>query len=321
MPPPTTPHFREDYDQMTLGCGRMALEDWEVVSITGQDRAKFLHNMCTNDINRLSSGDGCEAFCTDVKGKIVAHGIVVVLEDSLQFVVTGGGAGPLLDHLDRYIVREDVVLQNATDEHEWTFISGRQSAAVVGRLTGDDLAAPSLPWQSVIFCQPNQDGLVVRAGLIWPESFLVRCPRGEVQESWPADCTLVGDDSAWNALRIESSLPLFGTDFSSAHFPQEVARDDQTISFNKGCYLGQETIARIDALGHVNRQVTTVRFDRDAQPAPGVQLLKEDQVVGEITSACWSPRYERPLALAMVRRGSNKPGDELHSNVGAAVVL
>ena len=129
------------------------------------------------------------------------------------------------------------------------------------------------------------------------------------------------DDRIWNALRIESGWPLFGVDFDGSNLPQEVARDAQAISFRKGCYLGQETIARIDALGHVNKRLATVKFAGDEPPPPGAELTADGQPAGHVTSSCWSPKLGRPLALAMIRRGCNDPGAELQYDGQAAKVI
>jgi len=321
MSAPASAQFRAAYDTLTTGCGGVGIANCSVVTLAGSERAKFLHNMCTNDINRLSPGEGCEAFCTDVKGKIVAHLIVLVLEDHLELLAAAQQSAQIIAHLDRYVIREDVVLQDVTDQNFWALFSGPKSAEVIGRSAGIDLAKLTRPWQSAPCCWDNQDVVVVRAGLLWPESYLVRYSHGAVEESLPAGCALVRDEAAWNALRIESSLPLFETDFTSSHLPQEIARNDLAISFNKGCYLGQETIARIDAMGHVNKQVCTLRFAESDVPELGTSLSAGGHEVGQITSASWSPHYNGPLALAMIRRGSNRIGCELESEVGRATVI
>jgi len=103
--------------------------------------------------------------------------------------------------------------------------------------------------------------------------------------------------------------------------PQEVARDTKAISFTKGCYLGQETVARIDAIGHVNRLLVGVKFSGDKIPDDGTKLLAAGQEVGEVTSVAWSPRLQAPLALALIRRNHGKPGTQLESPGSPATVV
>jgi hypothetical protein len=129
------------------------------------------------------------------------------------------------------------------------------------------------------------------------------------------------DATALDAARIEAGTPWYGIDITDKNLPQEVARDAAAISFTKGCYLGQETVARIDALGHVNRTLVGVRFDGAEVPAAGWELMVDGQAAGQVTSAAWSPRLGAPLALAYVRRGSNTAGTRLSSPCGGAVVV
>ena len=297
MSDPASKQFLASYTAATTGSGSVALRDWSVVSLAGDDRTKFLHNMCTNDIVRLAPGESCEAFCTDVKGKIIAHTIVLVQEEQLELLAAPRQAERIIAHLDRYIIREDVVLEDRTKENRWSLILGEKGGEVLS--TGRTAFGTHL---------------------LGAESYLVRASGSELKKSLPGICPIV-DESIWNALRIESAFPLFGTDFDGSHLPQEIARDDRAISFNKGCYLGQETVARIDALGHVNKQICSLRFMGSEVPQVGAQLKSGEKEVGEVTSACWSPRHEAPLALAMLRRGANSVGNELESEFGPATVV
>ncbi len=292
--------FLADYDSLRSGSGFVELKKWSMVIMTGADRQSFLHNMCTNNIRQLQIGESCEAFCTNVQGKIVAQLFVIAREDRLELLTVPREAETLITHLDRYIVREEVTLTDATDDYCWLFLGGCETLSVLSAL-------------SVAPCGFGES-------LCCFASF-ARNERQQSQESfeeadWVACC-----DEAWQAARIEAHLPLFGVDFGNANLPQEVNRNEQTINFDKGCYLGQETIARIDALGHVNQKVVLVQFQGDSTPPVGLELCVADKCVGRVTSGCWSPRSKAPLALAMVRRGSNELGDQLESDLGVATVV
>ena len=129
-------------------------------------------------------------------------------------------------------------------------------------------------------------------------------------------CVAAGLD----AVRIEAGFPLFGSDITDDNLPQEIGRNKQAICFTKGCYLGQETVARIDALGHVNRLLTRVKFASAEVPSPGTELFASDKAVGKVTSACWSPLNGSPLAFALIRRAQSAPGTKLTSSRGHAEV-
>jgi folate-binding protein YgfZ len=126
---------------------------------------------------------------------------------------------------------------------------------------------------------------------------------------------------ALEMIRVEQGYPWYGIDISEENLPQEVDRNAQAISFTKGCYLGQEPVARIDALGHVNKVLGGVTFTGEELPTAGRELWADGKVVGQVTSAGWSPRLARPLALAYLRRGFQAAGVRLTSNLGEATVV
>ncbi len=256
---------------------------WSVIRVTGPDGASFLHNLCTNDIRRLEVGGACEAFFTDVKAHVLAHAVVCRTADDFRVVVTSPCAAELAAHLERYHIRERL-----------------------------ELAVEESPTVALNFdAQPTGIDAFELAAL---EAWLsLGAPPYE------SDSTLT--DEAFEQRRIERGFPLDHVDVDEKRLPQEANRDALAISFTKGCYLGQETVARIDALGHVNRKLVSVRLDGPEVPAPGTALMAGDKQVGAVTSACWSARLNAPLALAYVRRESGAAGSELASAAGRATVL
>ena len=122
-------------------------------------------------------------------------------------------------------------------------------------------------------------------------------------------------------VRVEAGFPWYGRDIHEDCLPQEVNRDAQAISFTKGCYLGQETVARIDALGHVNRKLAGVRWYGSEMLQSGQELTVAGQAIGRVTSAVWSPRARAVLALAYLRHGFDQPGARLETASGVAEVV
>lgn len=253
---------------------------WSVVSVTGPDAAAFLHNFCTNDINRLTPGDTCEAFFTDAKAHILAHTVVCRTEDGYRVVVTSARAAELVKHLERYHFREELKLSES-----------KQQKPVL--LFGDDAAGFAI------------------AGLGAMLSF--------DSEALGAGETLSGDQ--FQAYRIERGFPLDQVDIDEKSLPQELNRDALAISFTKGCYLGQEPVARIDALGHANRKLVPLQVKGESSLSPGDELSAKGKPVGSVTSVAWSESLGAPIALAYVRRGHEQPGKVVESPVGKATVL
>jgi folate-binding protein YgfZ len=314
--------FLADYQALQDGAGLVDFGDRTLIEIAGDDRAKFLHNLCTNEIRKLAPGAGCEAFLTNVQGKIVAHVLVFSGPDSLVLETVPGQAEKILAHLDRYLIREKVELSNRSlDWSEW-LLAGPKSEPLLTGLTGEPCPQPL--WQSQKTQIAGHEVLVRRVDLAGPVGFLLDCRRPDAETLGQmiarAGARRTGPQ-AFESRRIEAGFPSYGTDISDKNLPQELARDARAISFTKGCYLGQETVARIDALGHVNQTLVGVRFENGATVSPDVELTVAGAAAGRVTSAAYSPLLQAPLALAYVRRGSNQPGTRLDSPVGPAQVF
>ncbi|TWT73784.1 glycine cleavage system aminomethyltransferase T [Posidoniimonas polymericola] len=256
---------------------------WSVLRVKGPDAASFLHNLCTNEIKQLPPGGCCEAFFTDVKGKVLAFALVCRTADGYAVVVTSKHAAELAAHLEKYHIREELEV-GVDSEANLSLFWGRPAAA--GELF--DIAALGARLCLNDACMDT----------------MVRLSPG-----------------GFDTLRIERGFPLDRVDVDSSRLPQEVNRDAAAISFTKGCYLGQETVARIDALGHVNRVLVSVTFAGGEPPSVGAELTADGKPVGVVTSACYSKELAAPLALAYVRREHAGAGTKLESSAGAAEVL
>ena len=279
------------------------------IEITGSDRHQFLHNFCTNDIKGLEPGRGCEAFLLNVKGRVLGHVFVFNCEQSLWLESAAGSSESLMAHLDRYIITEDVQLHDRTAEYAELLISGPnslkslQSVGIVCELSllncvlvdfdGQHLQIRHVDWlNSVGFLLSMQNHI---APEIWRRLIDTKVQTaGEV---------------VFHALRIEAGMPIYGRDITDGNLAQEVARNRQAISFTKGCYLGQEPVARIDAMGHVNRELRGLRIDAESVPPVGAAVISEDEKeIGGITSSACSFRDNKPIALAYLRSAFTTAG-------------
>jgi tRNA-modifying protein YgfZ len=314
--------FQIQYNALTRGAGMVDFSDRTQIEFTGADRAKFLHNLCTNAVRDLPAGRGCEAFVLDVKGHIAAHVFLFVAPESIVLETVPGQAEKLLAHFDRYLIREDVQLHDRSTDWVELLLSGPNAATILTKL------GAKVPENRLDHTPAEIAGVQVwlrRVGLAGPDGFLIACRHDDlptVQNSLSADATECGMD-VFETARIEAGTPLYGRDITAENLPQEIDRDRLAISFTKGCYLGQETVARIDALGHVNRLLRLVRFSGETVPPAGTELqaAESDKPIGHVTSSCWSPKQGAPLVMALVRRGQHEPGARLSSAVGIGEVL
>jgi folate-binding protein YgfZ len=312
----------DEYSSLTSAAGVVDLSARTRIEMRGDDRAAFLHNLCTNEIRKLSPGAGCEAFLTDARGHLLFHVFVHCRPDSLLVETVPGREEQLLAHLDRYLIREKVELAGRGDATAELLIAGPQAAAALIKLAGAPL--PEARLANVELKLADRAAMVVDVDLTQPGGFLVICDRAGAEAIWrdlvdagARPCGL----QALEIARIEAGFPWFGVDLGDKNLPQEAARDAQAISFVKGCYIGQETVARIDALGHVNKTLVGIQFSGASVPEAGLELNAAGQSVGHVTSACYSPRLQAALALAWVRRGNNEPGAVLESPLGRAEVI
>lgn len=285
------------------------------LTLTGADRVSFLQGFCTNDVKRLPVGGVCEAFIPNVKGRTLGHVFISAGVDQLTLDSVAQANETLLPHLDRYLIVEDVELKSTTADRRLFFVTGPKALQVISQVWPD---AAALPPNAFIEVSAGEFPVTVRrVDWLGQPGFQIRVPaeNGETVQSQIVQAgAVVGDESVWEAVRLEACLPDHGRDFSEDNLAQEVDRTEAAISFHKGCYLGQEPIARIDALGHVNWLLRGLKLElpEDADPAEisGAELKVDGQEkpVGTVRSVAAIPceSGESPgrscVAMAIVRR-------------------
>jgi folate-binding protein YgfZ len=301
------------YDALISGSGFVELQKRCCVRLTGKDRQTFFHNFCTNDIKQLAVGKICEAFVLNSKGKILGFVHAVAGENELLLLGHGDQASTLMAHLDKYLIREDVELSDATEEFCSLFVCSADA------LKGFPGGGSDLPDENQFAEFPMGD---VATQVLHLElagfGYLLMCRNEDLGslKSTLVDHGLVECSAeALEVVRVEQKTPWFGIDADDSNLPQELQRDDKAISFNKGCYLGQETVARIDARGRVNQLLVGLKFSAETAPAIGEDLIDEDIPVGRVTSVAHSFAKGSDLGLGFVRRKFKDAGTELQNAV------
>ena len=287
------------------------------IELRGRDRTNFLHNLCTNDIKALAAGRGCEAFFTNAQGKVLAFVRVFAGTDSIWLDTVPGAADHLMKHLDRYLIMEKVELADRSADWAQLLVVGPRSSEVVAAI---GLAAPSVTheYQFIEATLAGGPCHIIAGGTLGLPSHELRVPADRAVTVWrqlraagePAGLRLIGE-RAFDILRIEAGLPIYGIDMDESNLPQEIGRDRLAISFTKGCYIGQETIARIDAMGHVNRHLVGLKIAASEPPPRGSSISAAGKSIGQLTSSALSPTLNSVVALGYVRRGHERPGTEL----------
>ncbi len=303
-----------EYRALGHALGLVDLSRRTALEITGRDRAQLLQNLTTNEIRKRSPGQGCEAFFLNVQGRILGHGLVFAGESSHEIDTVPGQAEVLGRQFDKYTIREDVQYLDRTGAWGQLLVAGPEATATVERLTGEKLpeerlANRKLDWQGdwlrvrcVDWTSPRDWSLVVERSRL-PALGLALVGLG---------ARLCGA-RAFDAARIRRGTVWLGIDFGERNLPQELNRDAAAISFVKGCYLGQETVARIDALGHVNRLLCGVICEGRETVSTGTELTQGGEAVGQISSSAWCPGTNSTVALSLIRRSAAQPGTELEA--------
>jgi folate-binding protein YgfZ len=277
---------------------------------TGADRMRFLNGMLSADVGRLREWGVVSALQLDRKGHVMAEVEVISLPGEVWLGVPRSAETALAALLERHIVADDVKLESRSSEWAMLSIEGPGAAAAA-----QELGAPELPVQAAARAGPL---VWCAGGAIVPEGVRAIGPALAVDELRARIALPPISDDSLDVLRIEAARPLLGVDTGERTFPQEARLERRAVSFSKGCYIGQEIVARIQSRGGVNRLL--VKLSAQSPVAPGVEISANGRVGGRVTSSAISPT-SGPIALGYVRPDDAAPGTELSVGGVPGVVL
>ncbi len=269
-----------DYAALRRDVGAVWL-DRDFLKVEGPDTFSFLQGQLSQDVSGLAIGDAAESFLLQPQGKVDAMVRITRTDDEEAVIDVDGGFGAAVaERLNRFKLRVKVDLE----ELDWRCLALRGPKAhdlepITGAVVDADW--PGLPGVDVIGVEPGV----------------------------PDDVRQCGEE-AWQVVRIEAGIPLMGTELSERTIPAEAGVVERTVSFTKGCFTGQELVARIDSRGgNVPRHLRGVEVAGDRVPPVGSVVVVEAKEVGSLTSVAWSPGTGGPVALAYVRRDVTPPAD------------
>ena len=287
------------------------------ICLTGADRVRFLHGQITNDVKRLRVGEGCYAALVTAKGKMQSDLNVYALENELLLDFEPALTASLSQRLEKYIVADDVQIVDIAPHYGLLSIQGPKADSVVCSL-GIVGELPAKPLQSVKLADATLGEIYLanqsRLGSIGFDLFVPTNSLGAVADKLIAAVTQIdGRACGWRAFetaRIEAGIPRFGVDMDETNLPLECGIEERAISYNKGCYIGQEVINRIHSIGHVNRELRALRFADDLKslPTKGDKLFHENKEVGYVTSGVNSSVSGKNIGLGYLRREAAQIG-------------
>jgi len=306
------------YEAVQSRAGWLEVKNAGTVSVGGHDRADFLHNMISNDVLGLDLLEGRRGTLLTPTGKMVAEFHYYRLPDSFLFTLQGWDVDHFVNILGSYIIVDDVTLEVWTERFASFSIQGASSGTVVEDLIGvRSIPKPARAtrgnWQGHEFLAIDRPDigdrgyflLIAQAGREALRQALVGLHGQGIEEVTPAEFSL---------LRLERGCPLAGTDMTRDSNPLEAGLDD-AISLEKGCYVGQEVIAKATHIGGMPRRLVRVRFEGEIAVKAGstLQVNGSERSIGQVTSCNWSPRLGAVIALARLRSRFAHEGQQVET--------
>jgi folate-binding protein YgfZ len=262
--------------------------------LTGEDRARLLHAMTTNHIEQMKPGDGCYAFFLSAQGRVLADVNIFCRPDHFLLDTEPETAEKAREHLDRFIIADDVTVEDIAPETVAIAVEGpRAVEAVSADRIAFDVSYTGLPGRLIVAPIADREGIIAELETA-----------GAVSAS--------ADD--YKVVRLENGRPRYGEDITERYLAQET-NQLRALHFSKGCYLGQEIVERVRSRAQIHRVLMPLEIEGTEPPAPGTKLG-----AAEITSAAYSPASGKVVALAYVRSEFAKPGAVLELNGRQAVV-
>ncbi len=290
------------YRALKQGAAWLDLTGRGILFASGSDSARLLHAMSTNHIQDLEPGAACYAFFLNAQGRIQADALILRLDDRFLLDTEPETRERLYRHLDKYIIADDVTLDDASDRLAVIAVEGP--------------AAPSLALS-------GEGRIVVPASFTGAPALRIYLPveqKSALLEQLAAAGVVPASAEDAEAVRLENGHPRYGQDIFDMTLPQET-QQMHAVHFQKGCYLGQEIVERIRSRGHVNKLLVRLTLEGSQVPTPGTPLSAEGKEAGEITSATCSPDLGKVVALGYVRAAHAAAGTPLQAGDLAARVV
>jgi folate-binding protein YgfZ len=323
-----------EHEALRTTAGVMDLSFRGRLCLSGSDRARFLHGQVTNDVKRLRVGEGCYAALITAKGKMQSDLNIYCLRDELLLDFEPGLSERVSQRLEKYIIADDAQVVNVAAEYGLVSVQGPLAERLLGA-SGlfNEVPSRQFAWtkrdspefgEMYLVNQPRFlpsgfDIYIPTQGMAWTAELLARAAK-----------EMGGCLCGWDAseiARVEAGIPRFGADMSEDTIPMEAGLEGRAVSYEKGCYIGQEVLSRIRSHGHVNRHLRGLRLEDGLSALPEVRdkLFDADKEAGCITSAVWSPGLGAGIALGYIRRETDRLGAELtwrgRSGQGAATIV
>src|SRR3989454_2960783 len=293
-----------EYYHAAKRAAALAEKDWfGVVKLTGTERVSWLQGMLTNDVQKLQSGAGCYSAHLTPQGKIVAHMHVLVDDDAVWLSLERAVIPKLLAAFDKLLIMEDVQMADVSEDYSILAVIGPKAAAALESWIDEPLKLVGKYSHRKV-----DDSRIVVSDL----GYDVWVPSGKADKILrflaQSGATAI-DHGTWDVLRTEAGIPVYGVDIDETTMMPEIG--EAGISYEKGCYIGQEVVAKVKYIGHVNRRFVGLTLSSKHLPELKSPVRKAGREVGYLTTTLFSPGLNKPIALGFVSRTAYAPGSEV----------
>lgn len=303
------PSISEEHRIVRTSAGKIDLSSRAKIILGGKDRVRFLHGLTTSDIKALKVGEGCYTIITNRLGRMVADIKVMALEDALLLDAENKLRQTIIEYLNKFIVIDDVVVKDVTNEFAQVGVFGPASKDEVAKIFG--ITIP--PLMEFHFAQANH--VIISRWLITGEDGYEIFASSDIIPAPPISA------ETFNILRLENGVPLWGVDMDENNIPTEAGLEAKAISYSKGCYVGQEIIQRIKTYGEVAKHLVGFAMQGNDIPHRGDKIFAGNKEIGEITSAAKSFSLNKVIALGYVKRGHNTIGNKVSIEKSQAEIV
>jgi folate-binding protein YgfZ len=306
----------DEYQALNQGVGVLDRSHVGRLNITGKDSIDLLNRLSTNELATLEVNKGVPTVLTSNKGRILDLLVVLRLEDRLMVQTGPENRQRVVDWIDLYTFTEDVRVQDVTEDTAMLSLAGPHAAGLLDHLTGNRISSLAL-YEVAAATIGSMEVSIVRTDFARIPGYDMVVPAADGQSLW-AELLAGGEEAgarpvgveALEITRVEQGVPAHGKELSEELNPLE-ADLLKFISFTKGCYVGQEVIARLNTYKKVQKHLVALQWDSDGPPDEGAKLLLDGTQVGFVTSAVRSPKTSRAIGLGYVRRAHAEPGTVL----------
>jgi folate-binding protein YgfZ len=283
------------YEALRDAAGWIDLSSRGKIRVSGEDRVRLLHALCTNHVEELAPGAALYAFFLNEKGRILVDVFIYNLGQELFLDTEPETRTKLLEHLDRYIFADDVNLEDETESTITIGLEGPGSLEVATQA--------GIPVSDKFALKVYGDGFAARVsstGMDALRVFLPAAQRNELVDRLQSAGAIPATAEEARIVRLEQGVPRYGEEISERYLVQET-QVTSAVHPSKGCYLGQEIVERVRSRGQVHRLLTPVRIASQTAPAAGTKVTNNGAEVAEISSAVYSPALREVVGMAYVR--------------------